>query len=169
VSEECTIRARVLEDGSVWQVMPDGSLVPIEVETGSERLDNMTDEEIEANALSDPDSPPTTDEERLRAMWAPHPKEIRERMGLSQREFADRFFLALQTVREWENGTYWHGDAGTMLLRVIDKHPEAVLDAILQYRLFKNREELEAFDREHDEIEEEATPPPATRRYRAAG
>lgn len=164
MNDENTIRARVLDDGSVWQVMPDGSLVPMEDNTDWERLANMTEEEIEANALSDPDNLPMTDEDLLRSLHMPNAREIRERMGLSQLEFAHRFHLSPYQVRKWEEGELWRDLAGMMILRVIDKHPEAVLDAIEQYRRFKTLEEVRAWVEEEPEIT-----PPATRRYRAAG
>jgi hypothetical protein len=63
VNDENAVCVRLLDDGSVWQIMPDGSLVPMKGETDWERLANMTEEEIEANALSDPDNPPMTEEE----------------------------------------------------------------------------------------------------------
>ncbi len=164
MSDENTVRARLLDDGSVWQVMPDGSLVPMEDKTDWERLDNMTDEEIEANALSDPDNPPLTDEDLLRSLHMPNAQEIRERMGLSRLEFAHRFHLSPYEVRKWEEGELWRDLAGMMILRLIDKHPEAVLDAIEQYRRFKSLEEVRAWVEEEPEIT-----PPATPRYRAAG
>lgn len=45
--------------------------------TDWERVLNMTEEEIEANALSDPDNPPLTDEE-LAAMVPMMPGELRK-------------------------------------------------------------------------------------------
>jgi putative transcriptional regulator len=59
--------------------------------TDWERLKKMTDEEVEAAALSDPDAQPMTDEE-LASMFRPRsPRDLRERLGLSQTAFADRF------------------------------------------------------------------------------
>ena len=60
------VRARRLPDGTVVQVLPDGSTQPFEDRTDWARLEAMTEEEIEANALSDPDNPPLTDEELAR-------------------------------------------------------------------------------------------------------
>ena len=48
----------------------------------------MTEEEIEANALSDPDNPPLTDEELARMRPVPNPRRIRERLKLTQEQFA---------------------------------------------------------------------------------
>jgi len=159
MNEKNTVVLEVDRDGSKWYVMPDGSRQPAIDNTDWERLANMTEEEIEANALSDPDNPPLTDEELARMMRVPHPKAIRERMGLTQSEFAHRFHLPLQDVRKWEEGGFVRDWNSSLLLRVIDAHPEAVLDAFARY----GAESLGP-----DEEVEEVTPP-ATRRYRAAG
>ncbi|NER20826.1 MAG: hypothetical protein F6J96_08965 [Symploca sp. SIO1C2] len=59
MSEEIIVHVRLREDGTVIQVLPDGSETIIESQTNWERVDNMTDEEIEIAALSDPDCPPS--------------------------------------------------------------------------------------------------------------
>ena len=48
----------------------------------------MTEEEIEANALADPDNPPLTPEELARMRPVPDPRRIRERLKLTQEQFA---------------------------------------------------------------------------------
>ena len=53
------------------------------------RLAAMTDEEVEANALSDPDNPTLTDEQLAR-------------MRLTQERFAARLGIPLGTLRDWE-------------------------------------------------------------------
>ncbi|MBC6417932.1 MAG: hypothetical protein GDA44_03640 [Prochloron sp. SP5CPC1] len=58
MSEKIILQARLREDGMVVQVLPDGSEVILSSQTDWERVDTMTDEEIEAAALSDPDCPP---------------------------------------------------------------------------------------------------------------
>ena len=157
MSEKDTVVIEVDEDGSKWQLVPDGSRKRVYGTTDWERLENMTEEEIEANALSDPDNPPMTEEELARMMRVPHAKAIRERLGLTQEEFAHRFHIPLQTIQTWEQGPYWLDWTGMLLLRVIDTHPEAVLDAFARYG-----DETLA-------LEQNDTTPPATRRYRAAG
>ena len=53
----------LLVDGKLYERRADGSLAPLVGQTDFQRLDAMTDAEIEANALSDPDALPMTDEE----------------------------------------------------------------------------------------------------------
>ena len=56
--EGTIVHARLQKDGSVIQLLPDGSEVILESQTNWERVDAMTDEDIEMAALSDPDCPP---------------------------------------------------------------------------------------------------------------
>ena len=86
----------------------------------------LTREEIEANALGDPDNPPLTDDELSLMQRVPNPKEIRRRLNLTQEQFAARFHLRLGTIRDWEQGKKEPDSAARALLRVIDRNPEAV-------------------------------------------
>ena len=65
-----------------------------------ERIDAMSDEEAEANALSDPDNPPLTDEQLARAFRPKDIRAIRETLHLSQAGFAKRFGLNLRTLQD---------------------------------------------------------------------
>lgn len=55
---------------------------------------------------------------------------LRERLGLTQAEFAIRFGLELDTVRNWEQGRYTPDPAAMILLKIIEQNPAAV-DAAL--------------------------------------
>lgn len=57
-------------------------------------------------------------------------KAIREKTGLSQREFAAVFRIGLGTLRHWEQGDRQPRGASSVLLKVINKNPRAVLDAL---------------------------------------
>ncbi len=130
MSESDIVRVRSLRDGTVVQVLPDGSTVPIEDKTDWARLEAMTEEEIEANALADPDNPPLTDEELARMRRLPDAKRIREKLKLTQEEFSDRFEVPLGTLRDWEQGVSKPDRAARTLLRVIEQDPEGVVKAL---------------------------------------
>jgi len=130
MNDEHTIRVRKGPDGTFVQIMPDGSTQPIEDRTDWARLDAMTEEEIEANALSDPDNPPLTDDELSRMRRVPNPRTIRTQLNLTQEEFAERFFLPLGTIRDWEQGKKRPDSAARVLLRVIERNPQAVIEAM---------------------------------------
>lgn len=89
-------------------------------------LDAMTDEEAHQNALADPDNPPLTDEQLSRMRRVPNPREIREELGLTQREFARQFQIALGTLRDWEQGARGPDSTARAYLRVIEEAPDMV-------------------------------------------
>ena len=62
MSKENMIVARRQSNGTLVQVLPDGSTRPLEDKTDWARLRAMTDEEVLAAAMSDPDAGPLTDE-----------------------------------------------------------------------------------------------------------
>ena len=90
----------------------------------------MTEDEIEANARSDPDNPLLTEEDLARMRRVPDVKAIRERLRLSQEQFAAQFEFPLGTVRDWARGAGTPTGPARTLLRVLDRHPEAVIDAL---------------------------------------
>lgn len=55
---------------------------------------------------------------------------IRERLGLSQTRMAALMGISVSTLRNWEQGRRRPEGPARVLLRVADKHPEAVLDAV---------------------------------------
>jgi len=55
---------------------------------------------------------------------------LRERYGLSQHKFAALMGISLGTLRNWEQGRRRPEGSARVLLRVVAKHPEAVLDAV---------------------------------------
>jgi putative transcriptional regulator len=59
-------------------------------------------------------------------------KAIRRRLNMSQRVFADRFGFSLGTVQNWERGHRRPEGAARALLKVIDRRPEAVLEALAE-------------------------------------
>ncbi len=58
----------------------------------------------------------------------PDAREIRERYGLSQEKFALLMGISVATLRNWEQGRRRPEGSARVLLRVVEAHPEAVLD-----------------------------------------
>ena len=94
------------------------------------RADAMTDEEIHAAALADPDAQPLTDERLARMKRTPQVKVIRRALDLSQEEFAERFRIPLGTLRDWEQGRKEPDAAARAYLIVIARNPTAVTEAL---------------------------------------
>jgi putative transcriptional regulator len=75
MSKDDTILAKRLPDGTLVQVLPDGTTRPFPPDrTDWAALRAMTDAEITAAALSDPDNPPMTAE---RQAWLRRVKVMR--------------------------------------------------------------------------------------------
>jgi putative transcriptional regulator len=90
------------------------------------RLDHLTQGEIDANALADPDNLPLTDEELSRGLFGRKVRSAREKLGLSQREFAARFSINLRRLQDWEQGRFAPDSAILAYLKVIESEPEMV-------------------------------------------
>ena len=96
------------------------------------RVRAMTDEEIERNALDDPDSIVPFDEATEPQLVPPMPDValLRRRLKLSQAEFATRFGFSVATVRNWEQGRVLADGPARILLAVIANEPQAVIRAL---------------------------------------
>ena len=94
------------------------------------RADAMSDEEIHAAALADPDPRPLTPERLAGMKRTPQVKVIRRALGLSQEEFAARFRIPLGTLRDWEQGRKDPDAAARAYLVVIGRNPSAVSEAL---------------------------------------
>jgi putative transcriptional regulator len=57
-------------------------------------------------------------------------KKIRTRLGLSQESFAQTYGFALSAVREWEQGRRQPDRSARILLKVVEKEPEAITRAL---------------------------------------
>ena len=101
-----------------------------EDKTDWDRVRNMTDEEVEAAALSDPDAQPLSEEQLARAFRPGGLVALRKRLGLEQAEFARRFRIDLDTLKDWERGLDVLDEIARVYLRVIEKNPDAVAAAL---------------------------------------
>jgi putative transcriptional regulator len=90
------------------------------------RIAALSGEQAHQNALADPDNPPLTDDQLARLRRVPDPQEIRQRLGLTQREFSRQFQIALGILRDWEQGARRPDSAAKAYLRVIAAAPDAV-------------------------------------------
>src|SRR6202171_2595462 len=104
------------------------------------RADAMTEAEIHAAALADPDAQPLTPERLATMTRTPQVRVIRRALGLSQEEFAARFHIPLGTLRDWEQGRTEPDQPARAYLKVIASNPDWVLRA-LQPRLDPRRVE----------------------------
>ena len=90
------------------------------------RFDALSADEIEANALADPENPPLGDDELARGAFGRRVRKTRERLGLSQSAFAARFRINLRRLQDWEQGRVTPDSATLAYLTVIEREPEMV-------------------------------------------
>ena len=131
MSKEHTIRARRLKDGTLVEVLADGSTRPFAPDrTDWDALRSMSEDEINVAALTDPDNPPRTPERETHLKRVPRVKVMRRALGLTQEEFAARFRIPLGTLRDWEQGKTEPDQAARAYLTVIARNPKAVVEAL---------------------------------------
>jgi putative transcriptional regulator len=121
-----TISARRQSDGSLVEVLRDGSAIPLEDKTDWDRLRAMTDEEVTAAALSDPDAQPMTPAQLDIAGRVPRVRTLRRALSLTQEEFSARYHIPLGTLRDWEQGRCEPDQPSRAYLKVIAHDPGGV-------------------------------------------
>lgn len=57
-------------------------------------------------------------------------KKVRAKTGLTQHQFAAQYGFAYDALRDWESGRRKPDQCARVLLKVIDKRPEAVREAL---------------------------------------
>jgi putative transcriptional regulator len=130
MSKQNTIVAKRQSDGTLLQVLPDGSTTPLPDKTDWARLRAMSDEEVTAGAMSDQDAQPMTPERLRTARRLPRTKTLRRALALTQEEFAVRYRIPLGTLRDWEQGRCEPDRPARAYLTVIAHDPEGVKRAL---------------------------------------
>ena len=104
---------------------------PIETDTDWDAVDALTNEQVHAAALSDPDAQPIprgSDEElaKLGLIRGVNVKRLREKLSLTQEEFAAAYRIPLGTLRDWEQRRKNPDATARAYLTVIQRNPEVV-------------------------------------------
>ncbi|MFM8332819.1 MAG: helix-turn-helix domain-containing protein [Candidatus Methylumidiphilus sp.] len=124
---ETIITARMRSDGEVVEILADGSEKPF---PKTPMRPPLSDEEIEAAALSDPDAQPLTEADFKRMKRTPRAKIIRRALGLSPEEFATRFHIPLAELTAWEQGQTEPDPVAKAYLTVIARDSDSVEKAL---------------------------------------
>lgn len=91
----------------------------------------MTDAEVHAAAMADPDARPMTDEEFAAAKKTPRVKIIRRALRLTAEDFAERYRIPLSMIQEWETGATEPEPVARAYLRAIAGDAAGVAKALL--------------------------------------
>ena len=126
MSSSNTIVAGFNEEGSLVQIMPDGTTRPFEDKTDWDKLRALTEEEIIAAALTDPDNPPSSPERDARLRPRPRTITMRRALRLTQEEFAERYRIPLATIQDWEQERSEPDQTARAYLAVIRADPEGI-------------------------------------------
>lgn len=88
------------------------------------RVRALSDADVRKAALADPDAQPLTKAQLSKMRRVSRVKALRERMGLTQREFAEAFHLPLTTLRDWEQRRSVPDAPARALLLAIERDPK---------------------------------------------
>ncbi len=94
--------------------------------TDWKRLDAMSDEEVTAAARSDPNAQPLTPEKLEKMRHVSRVKVLRERLGMTQTQFAEAFHLPITTLRDWEQRRSTPDAPARALLLAIERDPKVM-------------------------------------------
>ena len=106
---------------------------PIETDTDWDAVDALTNEQVHAAALADPDAQPIprgSDDElaKLGLIRGVNVKRLRESLSLTQEAFAEIYRIPIGTLRDWEQRRKNPDAPARAYLTVISRNPEAVAE-----------------------------------------
>ena len=130
MSNSRTIIVRRLRDGSLVEVLPDGSTKSMPPDkTDWAAFDALTEADVIAAIQADPDSRQIKPENERKYKIVPRAKSLRRALHLTQEEFSARYHIPLGTLRDWEQGKSEPDQAARAYLYVIASNPEMVRKA----------------------------------------
>lgn len=88
------------------------------------RLDALTDEEITAAALKDPDNPPLTDEQLAQFRRPALSMNVRLSLRMGRESFSAAYGIPMETLRAWERHEVEPTAVEIGYLRLIERAPE---------------------------------------------
>jgi putative transcriptional regulator len=90
------------------------------------RIDAMSDDEVTAAALGDPDAQPLGSEQLARMRRVSRVKVLRRQLGMTQTQFAEAFHLPITTLRDWEQHRSTPDAPARALLLAIERDPKVM-------------------------------------------
>ena len=105
-----------------------------------QEFDALTDEEVIARAMTDPDNKPLTKDDSRRMKRGPRAYIVCRALRMTQEEFAEAYGIPVGTLRDWEQGCTEPDQANRAYLKVIAVDPEFVKRALGQRPTGQKRE-----------------------------
>jgi putative transcriptional regulator len=90
------------------------------------RLNAMTDEDVMAAALSDRDAQPLGADQLAKMRRVSRVRVLRQRLGMTQMQFAEAFHLPITTLRDWEQRRSTPDAPARALLLAIERDPDVM-------------------------------------------
>ncbi len=108
---------------------------PVETGTDWAAVEAMTDDQVRAAALEDPDAQPLprgNDEDlaKLGLRRVVSVKKLRESLGLTQESFSAKYRIPLGTLRDWEQNRKFPDAPARAYLTVIARDPVQVANLL---------------------------------------
>lgn len=124
--EQTTMKSKTM----VWVEHNPGD-PPLESDTDWDAVNALTNDQVLAAALADPDAQPIprgSDEElaKIGLIRVLNVRKLRDRLGLTQEAFAARYRIPVGTLRDWEQGRKFPDAPARAYLTVIDRDPGVV-------------------------------------------
>ena len=96
------------------------------------KFEALTDEDVVARAMTDPDNRPLSEDDLKRMKRRPRAYIVRRALRMTQEEFSEAFRIPIGTLRDWEQGRTEPDQASRAYLKVIAVNPEFVRQALAQ-------------------------------------
>ena len=90
----------------------------------------MADDEIDAAADCDDENPTWSADELEKAAFARTVRKLREKLGLTQVAFADRYKIGRPRLKDWERARFKPDSVSAAYIAVIAHDPEGTLKAL---------------------------------------
>jgi putative transcriptional regulator len=100
--------------------------------TDWDAVDALSDEQIHAASLSDPNCAPIPVHETPGLIHQVNVKRLRERLGLTQEAFAVTYRIPIGTLRDWEQRRKNPDATARAYITVIARNPKAVAELLRQ-------------------------------------
>ncbi len=97
---------------------------------GNQPVGRIDTRRVDATTEADLARQMLEDEREAREEAARYARQVRRKLGLSQQAFARCIHVSVETVRNWEQGKRTPTGAAQALLRVLDRAPQAALEAL---------------------------------------